>query len=513
MAATLLWFSGAETGSIKEFPDGPQTVGAGGGSIVTTPVRTGVYALETLSMKDARVDVAGIGGASTTFLRCYFKIAANPSPAQPIIGLGTTTGRFWVWLNTNGTVGWEFASSPVGPTASGATAVSLTDWNLLEVKYVRSATVGGMEIFLNAVLQVSSFATSTTTGTSTSKMRISLGDPSSDGGGQTIWWDDLAYATTDYIGTGQSIAVQGKAGTPTYDTWTKNGDATAALCWSETPFSTAKNCSSGVLNDKQTMLTAALSAIDAGSTINGCLIGAVAKCASSFSSVKRMRRIGGVDTIGAANSTSTVDGWIPRGVNSEPYEVFVATLADLNASEIGAQANSGTIVNTIEDLWLLVDYTPGPPAALSRNGVLPVDVLQVVRVDRVIPEENSGLVTLRRNAMLPVEWETLLSRHGMIPIEWPPHRLSRDGFLPVELSGEPPGQLLLQWNILNKLNVPLLLQWTILREVLNQGLTLQFSVSQSMPSLQLRWRILPPIQQQFVDQDIHNPTASVVKTP
>jgi len=314
-------------------------------------------------MQTARVTIAGLAGATVTYLRAYFKIAGNPSVVQSIVALGTSTPKSFIFLNTNGTIGWAW--NALSPSVSGADSVSLSAWNLLEVKFVRgSASDGGVEVYLNGALQFTDLTTTTTSGFGTAQLRLGLGDVNSDGGGQTIYWDDMAFGTGAYIGAGQSVAVQGKAGTPTYDAWTKNGDTTAALCWSETPFSNGKNCSDQTTTHQQTMLvndTTLNAAVGASDVINGAYVLAVVKCASGTPTVKLMRRVAGVDTTSGTRFMATTDGVIPRGLNGEAFDVFVDTRANLGGAEIGALANSATILETIEDMWLLVDYTPPPP--------------------------------------------------------------------------------------------------------------------------------------------------------
>jgi len=148
------------------------------------------------------------------------------------------------------------------------------------------------------------------------------------------------------------------------------------------------------------------------------------------------------------------------------------------------------------------------PITLTRDGHMPVEWLATLNRDGHIPVEWLGNMI---SYPIPIEWRGGLDRDGHLPIDL--QAFLRSGRIPVEFSGQPSGQLLLIWRIIKKLNVPLELQWNIVREALSQGLTLSFNVKQALPSLQLRWRVLPPIQQQFVDNDIHNPTASVVKTP
>ncbi len=439
MSATLLWFSGAETGGVSEFPDVNT-----GCSIVASPVRSGTYALSTPTTRRAIVAITGLG--SSTYLRCYFKIGANPSAAQVIVGLGTTTtDKFQVWLNTDGTVGWSFGTFPAGPTASGAGVVSLSAWNKLEVHYLRDATVGGMDIYLNDALQTSDFTIATTSGTSATTMKLQFGDVEGIDGGQTIYWDDMAFGTGGYIGTGQSLAVQGKAGAVTYDAWTKSSGATAHPLWSETPYGAANNCHSVVSGDQQTML-AAPTGLAAGATVNGAFLLAVASCASSFSTVKLMRRVGVTDTISGTKSTSTVAGVVPRGVNAESMDVFVDTVANMDAMEIGAQANDSSIANTVDDIWLLVDYVPAPPVTITILTAPPLEALGWTAYRLPTPMEARGQALLEFGATAPLEargWAKLavpLSVESWLALR---NRIT----LAFEIIGGPPDALVVEFRV------------------------------------------------------------------
>lgn len=387
--ATLVWFSGCETGGpvagagieFSVFSNG----GGGSPSVQTSVKRSGSYGLLTPHDALARIR-HNYASNATTYIRCYFRPTANPNNPVVIIANmnsnASTARGFHVWLNTNGTVGWAFNLGEAGPVSSGSDTVLLNDWNFLQVKLVRDAAVGGMEIYLNDVLQVSSFATSTTTGTSLTTSQTFFGNdvfqPGTDQSGIDIYWDDCAFGFGGYIGAGQSVAVQGKAGAPTYNAWTKNGGATAAECWSETPWSNGKNCSSNVSGDIQSMLvndTALNSAIGASDTINGAIVLAVGKESSATApALKILRRSGGSDTLSANLFTTTTDTMRPNPVDSESLSVFVDTLANLGALEIGCQWNSSAQTVTIEDMWLLVDFTPAAPPPAPTGGWLITEV-------------------------------------------------------------------------------------------------------------------------------------------
>lgn len=373
----LAWFSGAECGG----PDGSGFGGefdaysSGGGGAPThvtapSPVRTGTYSVKVPHDGRFRRRTSYASSAATV-VRFGFYIAANPSNAVVILAANNSTGStgtsFHVWLNANGTLGWGYGNSGEGaPVASGATAVNLGAWNLIEVKLLRDAAAGGMEITLNGALQVSQFDRATTTGTSATATTLHFGNdvyqPGTNQSGQDMYFDDMAFGTgSTYLGNGGCLAFQGKAGAPTYDAWTKNGDTTAAACWSATPWSSAKDCSRNVVNDRQTMLlddAAVAAAIAAADTINGAAVVAVGKLSSGLGNLKLTRRVGGVDTDTGTIVLSTTELFLPSGVNDGVFNVFTPTRADLvsGTTEVGAVCNS-TNTEVVEDVWLVVDVT------------------------------------------------------------------------------------------------------------------------------------------------------------
>lgn len=413
MAATLVWFSGGEAGGrVGGFGGEFDTYDDGGTgtppSHVTSPVRTGTYALKT--PHDTRLKVqTNYTSNSTVFFRSYFKAGVPTNTVCVLVGNANTfaTARGWrIYLTSTGKIGWGFSqTSGSAPDGIGATSFDTVGWNLLEVKFVRDAAAGGLEIFLNGTLQVSDFTHATTSGTSATNTRLHFGNdldqPGTNQSGEDIFFDDLALATGGYIGAGGSIAVQGKAGAPTYDTFTKNGDTTAALCWSQTPWSSAKNCSTSTINSNQTMLvddTALGSLVPAGATINGAFIGAVAIAGAASSHIHALRRLAGVDTVGGVMPIPTGnDLFVPNGVDIDPMGIFVDTLSNLQALEIGVQAHPGSGTETIEDVWLFVDYAPSPNTTITPSaGSLVITGQPALASDSDSPniQPQTGTVTL-----------------------------------------------------------------------------------------------------------------------
>jgi hypothetical protein len=74
------------------------------------------------------------------------------------------------------------------------------------------------------------------------------------------------------------------------------------------------------------------------------------------------------------------------------------------------------------------------------------------------------------------------------------------------------GSLLVQWNVLNSLNVPLPIIWNVVNGGLNASLPITWNVVSTVISLPIVWRVLPDLVPAF-NEDIQQPTATVDETP
>jgi hypothetical protein len=492
MPATLFWFSGAESGDITEFAGGQ---GAGTPVVQTTTKRSGAYALKCPSGSQATARVNFGAAAADVFCRFYLFIASNPSVKTRVWQTGGAgSNQFDLNLKTDGVL--EFAYNGT-VESTGSTPVTLSAWNLIEIHFVRSATVGGMECLLNAGLEFSRFNLDTGAGPGNNAL-FRFGPR--DGGGQDVYYDDMAVATGAYIGPGQCVAVQGKSGTPTYDAWTKNGAADAFGCWSQTPFDASKNCSDTLTNDKQTMLVddaALTAAIGAADAINGAMVVMVAKCASSNINVQIMRRIGGADTFSANKVLSTADRFHPGGVvlgNTSTMDIFTDTRANLAAAEIGVRDQNSSILATVEDVWLMVDFTPITGTVVSRISDAPLEFLGGLGRLVAVPYENLSS-SIKRLFVAPLAWSGIAARAFPSPAEFGGS---------VELT------LLVEWRDIALLSQELPVFWDDVGPGVAGALLVRWSDVESIVALGVTWRVVPNEQPLF-SADIQLPSTLVVE--
>jgi len=476
--ATLQWFSGAESGSITEFN---AIAPLGSPSVVTSPVRSGTYALKTPSGADVKMQTRFPSAAADIFVRLYMQMAAFPSVKTRIfdeIDPNDGSQEFKLYVKTDGNLEFDFNATIEN---TGTTPISLGVWNLIEIHFVRSDTVGGMEVKLNGVTLFTRFNLDTNLGAGAPSNDTFITYGPRDGGGQDMFFDDMAIGTGAYIGPGQCVAVQGKSGTPTYDAWTKVGAADAFGCWSQTPFDATKNCTDMVSGDKQTMLvdgTALTAAIPALSTINGAFVAMVAMCASSTINIQLMRRIGGVDTFTANKILTTSDKFHPGAGfgNGAVMEIFTDSLTHLAAAEIGVQDENSSILATVEDMWLMVDFT-------QRGGSL-----NITGYSPALTVSGGSATITPGTGRLGVTGQAA-SVGSVVP-----------GVLPVV------------FNVLRPLNQILPVQYNVINGGLHAVLPVTFTVLETLVPLEVTWRVIPNVQTLF-DASIQKPTASVDETP
>ncbi len=308
--ATVIYFSGVETGDFGEL----DVIGAGS-SVVTTPVHTGTYSASIGSAAVTTIKAGGFGSQVIHSLRCYFYIPLGTGFNLYPRGAAATMMR--MFTDGSGDKIRIIAGTLTPAVTTGTTVVPSDRWNLFE--YALDAASGGvLQVWLNGNLEINT----THTGADT-LLNVQL-----QGSFNNCYVDDiLMMDDLRKVGVGGCIARQGLAGTPTYNAWTKNGAATSALCWSDTPFATATNCSD---------------------TINACKVGMVAKTASAGNTTIR-RRVGGADT-NVTKALTTSDAY-------SEATIFTDTLANLDAYEIGVSNAQVATLQTVEDMWMIVDFT------------------------------------------------------------------------------------------------------------------------------------------------------------
>jgi hypothetical protein len=361
-----IWLGGAETGSISE------TATPGGGcSVQSANVRTGAYAYRCTST-NAFFDFI-IYSKATMFYRFYTYILANPAATNTFFQLiNGSTGILTLRLTSTGKVQLILGASAGTVLATSTNSILLNAWFRIEVKIICGTSS-------NATLEAKIYdanenllETLTSTGKTTAAATVTGAGYGFRTAAQQIDFDDIAEDDTAYCGAGRIIARQPKTGTPTYNAWTKTG---TDPYWADTPFNTANRATSvnSGIPSRQTKLISAFNAtqtghgnqiIGANDTINAAAIYYVAKRGTGTAATYAMNFI--------YNSVLTENAVVLSTSDDYYYSHIISslTLALLNAMEAGGkQTTSGSVLMTIEDAWVIVDYKPvvTTPVNVQKN--------------------------------------------------------------------------------------------------------------------------------------------------
>lgn len=375
---TIFYWTGFETGDASELP-----VLGSGASVQATTVRTGGYALKQDNTAGQTVFTNTIS-TTKAVARVYFRFDFSTPAGSPgrLISFDLTVSGNPPLVMLDATRKLVVSDS-VGVTTTGSTVLAINTWYRIELIVDLSVPNGVLKVLLNGATEINTTDSSGNTDTIV-QVRL-IGDTA---GNQ--YWDDVRIdtATLTAIGAGMCIARQGIAGTPTYDAWTKNGAATAALCWSETPYATGKNCSDNVLNDAQTMVVdlftfdpgrtvEGVQGLNTGDTINAVKVALIAKTAVAGNITVR-RRVGGADT-DATVALTTSDAYYQTAF-------FTDTVANLNAYEIGVKDLLIATTETVEDMWMMVEFV--------GTGIVPPKVAEL------LGEHSRDMAVIRRAPLI-----------------------------------------------------------------------------------------------------------------
>lgn len=393
--ALINTFTGFETGGTEEWATGVL------GSIVsdtTTVNGLGGYSCKNVFNQNNQIYTRTLQGP-TAYTRWAFNTSANPNGLASVNNLydQSVSNGAVIWIirlvtNASNQLFLRLFNN-VGATQVGSDfQITANIWYWIETKLVMSATVGILEMKVYPVSGGTPTIVASGSGLNTGTLNVAAFQiagniVSGTAPSGNYWTDDVAIGDNSYIGPGYCIARQGQTGTPTNDAWTKNGLSTSALCWSETPFNATDNCSSNVSGAAQTMLVADFSVagsategvgiLRAQDNLNACKAAMICKC-SAGSALKIRRRVGGVNTdFTPQGNPATTDSYsdtvgaliapvFTAGTYFSPNTApFTDNSANLDNYEIGAVKQANTNTDTVEDMWMMIDYTPGPPGSIT----------------------------------------------------------------------------------------------------------------------------------------------------
>jgi uncharacterized membrane protein len=350
LVQVVSYFNGFETGDGSEL----NSLGAGN-SVVTSPVRSGAYSLHSPVSGTGTIFVAGLGAIQNAGC-AYFYFTTLPSGSPNVIIEAPVSGtaRFTIgYFTTTGTLDVFDNGATLGLTSTaGLTVLQTNTWYRIE--WVLDLAAGGaVKLWLNGHLEIGITHTSDVSVSPTDQYRTGNLTP----GNSSLWYfDDFRVDTGGLNPIGNHVVqrFQGAAGTPSFDAWAKNGAATSALCWSDTPFNAGTNCSDTSLSAYQTMkIRSPTNFVLPEDVVNACKVGLVGNSnltAAGAGAFFVSYYDGSVKT-DTANTFTTVDAYYQSSI-------FTDTLANLINYEIGAGHGVTAATHTVEDVWLMVDFTP-----------------------------------------------------------------------------------------------------------------------------------------------------------
>lgn len=266
-----------------------------------------------------------------------------------------------------------------GGSISSATSTTLTQnaWNFISCRYAKGSGA-------NAVAEVtlSGSTVSSTNGTGTANPHH-IGWQT--GGGGTGYLSDLILDNASYASSSSKIICrQFVSTTPTYNAWTKSSGSTIDTVWNDTPYSATTYAVANSGNSAQTAIVSPFSSTQTGKgsetiasydTVDMVKVAIVGKRATGAARTHTIRaRISSVDYDSADwTGISTSDTF------NEFYPSVTPSATAINSMEAGGVQGTGTLAQdfTIEDTWVIAEYTPGTAPVLNRLLMMGVGVVLV----------------------------------------------------------------------------------------------------------------------------------------
>lgn len=356
---TVAYFTGFETGSSSEI----SALGAGA-SIQGTTVRSGAYALKAATSQSTIA--SGLFSSTQTVFRFYLQVPAIPAADTIFFRTLPSSGRLELDLTNGGNIKVSDPGGGLGlSTTTGTAVISAGVWYRIEVA-IDLAAGGIIRVWVDGTLDIDTTHTSNKTANPNSGLLL-FGAASPN----EYFFDDIRIdtGTLTAIGAGAVILRQPiTGGSPTYDAWSKSSGTDAGALWDNTPFGTTDFCSTATASAAQTAIVASFASTQAGhgsetlgsgDTINAAKIALVGKTsnATTDGADSIRRRVGGSDTDVAITAYTAFDLYRDTGI------ITGLTFSDLTSAstEIGTvKTATGSRTHTVEDVWLMIDYTAAP---------------------------------------------------------------------------------------------------------------------------------------------------------
>jgi hypothetical protein len=357
--ATVLYFSGFETGSALEHVNGIACAGCGP---QTTIVRSGKYAWQNVNVGNSthmqNLSTTTASARVYAYFTSYSTLSAKPVTQFGAAG-STIVLDVQLQLASPGTL--ALGTSGGFTAVNGSTVVTLNRWHRIDIA-LDSAAGGIGRVWLNGNLEIDTTHTGATGPITTFRTNNVLS-------GTSAYFDDILIQDgTSRPPDGRVIGRGGVSTTPTDNAWTKSSGSTIDTVWNQSPFVVTISANSGSIatSNAQTMFTQSLTVengtygpghLSSDVTVNACktgVIGNTSNVGSGGTAGSVRRRLSGVATDTAYFNFSTTTRW-------QEGAVFTDTLSNLNLLEYGAvkAATGVALTHTVYTAWIMCDYTEG----------------------------------------------------------------------------------------------------------------------------------------------------------
>src|SRR3989344_1233115 len=387
-----IWSTGFELNSLTNDVEIETTGGTGTKAIVTSPVRSGTYALQTTHTNAAgwvRYRFAASNSNGPFYFRQYLRIADYPDAASDILVLDATGGgnRVSIRLTATGALQLWDLDGTVAQVGSDSSTLSLNTWYRVELKY--DASGGLSAIAWDARLDGTSFASTSSGANASSIGRITWGAPSATAN-YNYYWDDIAINTSAFPGDGKiiylfpnaagdnsgwTIGVGSGSNYQQVDETTPD-DATTYL---------SETTSSGAVTDDYN-LQDATATVGASATIKMVQVGIRAGGTSTAARtlVSRIKASSSGTTEESSSLDFSFNGWQPHHESTTEhnydlnlYDLPGASTSDwtasnLDSAQIGVRHDAASTNEVrLSTIWLVVDYVEAAadttaPAAVTN---------------------------------------------------------------------------------------------------------------------------------------------------
>ena len=370
--------TGLEAGTLSELDAATSNT-----SVVTSPVRTGTYALRcnpTLTAT-AAVTLAGVasgGGTNgysvaTMYHRFYFRYASGLG-GKPTVGdeeifraRATSSIKFQLRIDSNGKlVAYQQDLTSLG---TGTTVLSADTWYRIEVSVGTAAAGSGVwEVKINGVSELSG---STADLLNTNNTRSQLGKATNYNGNTVdFFYDDVLLSNSAFPGAGEHKLMYPDAN-GNYQTWSIGaGSGSHYQVVDEIPTNddTDYLLSSGTSGNAETQALISSATAGISGTINTAKAYNFARRnGGTNGSVKVRLRSNTTDTDNSgAFATTGAYNTVCLIADVDPATSAAWTTSGLDSAEVGLIENqTGANTSRLTVSYLMVDYTPSAGSASS----------------------------------------------------------------------------------------------------------------------------------------------------